>query len=174
MKAKERNQVMKAQDVMTRNVWSCSPDTNLAEATALMWEGDFGVLPVVDDGGKTIGIITDRDISIALGTRNKVAADVPVKEVMSTDLFCCHPEDDIHAALKLMKKDKVHRVPVVNDEGVLEGIISINDLALRAEEFDGHRTSALTYADVMNTIKAICAHRHHTETQASGSAGAAS
>lgn len=156
---------MKTQDVMTRNVQSCNSNTNLATAAAMMWEGDFGVLPVVADGGKIVGIITDRDIAIALGTRNKEAADISVKEVMSTDLFCCHTSDDIHTALKVMKKDRVHRVPVVNEEGMLEGIISINDLALRAEEFDGHKTTALTYADVMNTIKAICAHRHPVETQ---------
>ncbi|HWP42893.1 MAG TPA: CBS domain-containing protein [Blastocatellia bacterium] len=147
---------MLVRDIMTENVKACRPDTNLAQAAALMWEGDCGVLPVVDDGGKVIGIITDRDIAIALGTNNKPATEIQVSRVMSQPVFSCHPDDDIHAALELMRKDKVRRLPIISDNGMLLGILSMNDVALHAEKSD---TADLTYEDVVNTMKAICEHR---------------
>jgi CBS domain-containing protein len=151
---------MKVQDIMTETVKTCPPNANLAEAVALMWEGDCGVLPVVADGGKVVGILTDRDIAIALGTRNERATQIPVRKVMSGEIFACHPDEDIHAALKTMRKDKVRRLPVITDDGVLRGIVSMNDVAIHAEKFDGHKTTALSYEDVVNTFKAICEHHH--------------
>jgi predicted transcriptional regulator len=125
-----------------------------------MWENDCGALPIVTDGGKTIGVITDRDIAIALGTRDRQAAEIPVKEVMSGELFAASPDEDIHTALKLMRKEKVHRLPVINAEGKLEGILSLNDVALQAVHPDGKKTPELNYEDVVSTLKAVCEHRH--------------
>lgn len=151
---------MKVQDVMTEQVRSCWPDTNLAAAAGLMWKKDCGVLPVVADGGKAIGVITDRDIAIAMGTRKQTASAIPVKEVMSARLFTVSPEDDIHAALKLMRKERVHRLPVVNNDGVLKGILSLNDVVLHAVHADGKKRPELSYDDVVSTLKAVCEHRH--------------
>jgi CBS domain-containing protein len=98
---------MKAHEVMTKDVKCCTPETDLAAAAGFMWENDCG-LPVVSDGETTIGMITDRDIAIAVGTRNMRANEIPVKEVMSGKLFPAFPDNDIHTALKLMRKEKVH------------------------------------------------------------------
>lgn len=151
---------MKVKDVMTENVKFCRPDANLAEATAIMWEFDCGALPVVVDGKETVGIVTDRDIAIAVGTRHIPAWAIPVSEVMSKELHCVSPEDDIHAALKLMREDRLRRLPVINTEGALEGILCLNDLALHAEHPTGKKTPELSYEDVVSTLKAICEHRH--------------
>jgi CBS domain-containing protein len=151
---------MKVHEVMTEDVKSCRPDTNLAAAAALMWENDCGVLPVVAEGEKAIGVITDRDIAIALGTRNKQAAEIPVSEVMSGNLFAASPDEDIHAALKLMRKERVHRLPVIDSQGKLEGVLSLNDVALYAMHPNGKTTPALNYEDVVSTLKAVCEHRH--------------
>jgi CBS domain-containing protein len=151
---------MKVQDVMTEDVKYCGPETNLAAAAAIMWENDCGALPIVAEGGKSIGMITDRDIAIALGTRNMQGADIPVKEVMSGELFAASPDEDIHTALKLMRKEKVHRLPVINSEGKLEGILSLNDVALHAVHPNGKTTPALNYEDVVSTLKAVCEHRN--------------
>ena len=62
---------MKTQDVMTREVHTCRPDTDLAMAAMQMWDGDFGVLPVVADGGEVVGMITDRDICMATASKNQ-------------------------------------------------------------------------------------------------------
>lgn len=150
---------MKVQDVMTSDVKYCAPDTNLAAAAAMMWENDCGALPIVADGGKAIGVITDRDIAIALGTTNKQASEIPVMKVMSAELFAAFPDEDIHTALKLMRKEKVHRLPVISTEGKLEGILSLNDVALHAVHPNGKAKPALNYEDVVSTLKAVCEHR---------------
>jgi CBS domain-containing protein len=152
---------MKVQDAMNENVKFCQPDTNLAEATAMMWEYDCGALPVVVDGGKAIGVITDRDLAIAAGTKNRPASEIQVGEVMSRNLFAASAEDDLHTALTLMRKEKVRRLPVTNPEGVLKGILCLNDVALLAEHPDVKTASQVTYEDVVRTLKALCEHRHH-------------
>jgi CBS domain-containing protein len=151
---------MKTQDVMTEAVRSCRPETNLAEAVRMMSEGDCGTLPVIEDSGQVIGMITDRDIAIAAGTRNQRPAEIQVREAMSQTVYSSAPDEDIHTALKTMRREKVHRLPVVNDAGGIEGLLSLNDVALKAEKFDGHKTTDLSYDDVVRTLKAVCEHRH--------------
>jgi CBS domain-containing protein len=86
---------MKVRDLMTTDVKSCSSDTNLAAAASRMWEGDCGALPVVDDDGKFIGMITDRDICMAVATRPRLASDILVGEVTSGAIYVCHPTDEV-------------------------------------------------------------------------------
>ncbi len=150
---------MKVQDLMTSNVKSCGPETDLAAAAAMMLEGDFGVLPVADNSGKAIGVITDRDIAIAAATKGKPASQIAVSEVISGNVYSCHLNDDIKTALKTMRHEKTRRIPVVNKDGMLQGIISMNDVVLRAEEARGRHVPELSYEEAMSTLKAICEHR---------------
>jgi CBS domain-containing protein len=149
---------MKVQEVMTQDVKACFPDTNLAAAAALMWENDCGILPVVVNGGNAVGVITDRDIAIAVGTRGRAPQDIRVDEVIHGPVFACAPDDDIHAALKTMRKDKVRRLPVLSGGGALKGILSLNDVVLHAQKGNNE----LDYDDVVSTFKAICEHPHLT------------
>jgi len=144
---------MKVRDVMVRDVKFCTPKMNLAEAAEVLWKAGVGALPVVEEG-RVLGIITDRDISIALGTRNAKAADLLVKEIVLPKVFYSGPEDDIHIALGTMKAQRVRRLPVVDDKGVLAGILCLDDIVLYAEE----KVGELTYADVVETMQAICEH----------------
>lgn len=150
---------MKVRDLMTSDVKACSPNTNLAAAAGLLWEGDFGALPVVDSEEKFVGMITDRDICMAVATQPRLAADILVSEIISGAAFVCHPGDDIQVALNTMQKEQVRRLPIVNDEGKLQGILSTNDLVLHAEKDNGKAVPALSYEDVINTHRAICEHR---------------
>jgi len=145
---------MRVQDLMNKKLTCCGPDTNLAEAAGLMWNNDCGVLPVVE-GGKLVGVVTDRDICIALGTRNRPAAEVLAKEVATGDVRVCAPDDDVHTAMATMRRVKVHRLPVVGEQGNLEGILTLNDLILAANP----RYGDVDYDEVMNTIKAVSEHR---------------
>lgn len=86
---------MKVKDVMITDAKACGPDTNLAAATELMWSGDCGILPVVDEGGHVMGVITDRDICIAVGTRGWLASDIAVKDAISGNAFACLPDTDM-------------------------------------------------------------------------------
>lgn len=149
---------MKVKDVMTEKVQCCSPEMNLAAVTELMWNNDCGMLPVVE-GGKLAGVITDRDICVALGTRNYPARDLAVRDVQTAKVETCEPESDVHSAMEVMRRARVRRLPVVNEAGVLQGIMSLNDIALRVDRTHG---ADLSYEQVLNTIKAINEHRHHT------------
>lgn len=150
---------MKVKDVMTREVKTCMPDTNLAAAAMIMWENDCGVVPVVHGDGSVIGMITDRDICMAVATKNRRTSEVAVSEVFTGNLYACKPDDDIHAALKIMSAERVRRLPVINVYGALEGLLSLNDVVLRAQEAKGRKAPDLSYEDAISTLKAICAHR---------------
>ncbi|OFW17547.1 MAG: hypothetical protein A3H27_01045 [Acidobacteria bacterium RIFCSPLOWO2_02_FULL_59_13] len=150
---------MKVQDIMIRTPQSCNWNANLATVAEALWAGDCGSLPVVDDAGKVVGMLTDRDICIALGTRNQPASEITAREVVSGHLFACAPNDEIHKALETMKAQKLRRLPVLDKAGKLQGILSLNDLALHAEKQVGKKVPDLSYEDVVETLKAICEHR---------------
>ena len=147
---------MRVKDIMTGELRTCSPDTNLAAAAALMLDGDCGILPVVEDG-KLVGVVTDRDMYIALATRNKRASEMTVREVVQTPVYTCSPDDDVQAALETMKGHCVRRLPVEGFGGTIMGIVSLNDIVLAS----GPR-KPVRDADVMSTLQAICAHHHPT------------
>jgi len=144
---------MRVRDVMVKDVKFCNRQMNLAAAAEILWDKGCGALPVVEDG-RVLGIITDRDISIALGTRNARAADVLVRDVALPKVFYCTAEDDIHLALQTMRAQKVRRLPVVDTKGELEGILCLDDIVL----FAGEKGGDLTYTDVIETFQAICEH----------------
>lgn len=144
---------MKVREVMIKAPCSCGPETTLEEAAFLMRRHSCGFLPVIGDGGNVIGVITDRDICIALGTRNRKASDVRVWDVMPHKLFTCMEGDDIHSALNTLRGARVRRLPVVDRDGALVGVLSIDDIVLHAREHLVRRD--ISYADVENTYKAI-------------------
>jgi CBS domain-containing protein len=150
---------MTVQDIMTSDVQCCGPDTNLAEAAKMMWDSDCGALPVLNVQGRVVGMITDRDICMAAATKNKPACDITVWETVSGKAHTCHMSDDVHTALDIMKREKIRRLPVVDEEGVLQGIVAMNDVVLLAGEAKWGKAPALSYEDVVRTLKAISAHR---------------
>jgi CBS domain-containing protein len=146
---------MKVVDVMMGTPYYCRPETNLGAATELMWTGNCGFLPVVQNDGKVIGIITDRDICIALGTRGRPPGEVTVAEVMAPKVYACAPEEDIHAALRAMREGHVRRLPVITREGALVGVISMDDVLLRAEPPTLGRAPELSSEEIVKTFRAI-------------------
>ena len=152
---------MTVREVMTGAPKTCTPDTTLAAAANLMWEADCGVLPVVDEG-ELVGIVTDRDMFIALGKRNTRAAHVRVGAVATTNVSTCAPDDDVETAVAAMKQARVRRLPVIDADRKLVGIVSINDIVLAAG-----RRKAVRNEDVVDALQAICApHRHDTDDAA--------
>src|SRR5271165_2966202 len=104
---------MEVNDVMMRAPYACHLDTNLGAATELMWKGNCGFLPVLDSSGKIRAVLTDRDICIALGTRNVLAGNVTVAEVIHDKVYSCSPEDSLQDALRIMRDGHVRRLPVI-------------------------------------------------------------
>ena len=144
---------MKIKDIMTREPAICSRGTNLAAAAKLMLDADCGILPVVDDESKLVGVVTDRDMYIALATRNRLASQVTVGEVARTTVFTCAPDDDVESALQAMRQHRVRRLPVAGFGGAVAGIVSMNDIVLAAGARKPVRNEA-----VVETMQAICAH----------------
>jgi predicted transcriptional regulator len=109
---------------------------------------------VVGEGGNVIGMITDRDICIALARRGEEASRVPVWEAMQHKLFTCSLEDDIHCTLKTFRAERICRLPVVDREGVLQGILCMDDIVLTAQPFASKQE--ISFEDVAITYQAIC------------------
>ena len=147
---------MKIKEIMTKDVKTCKIGTDLVEAVSAMRNGDCGILPVVDDAGKVTGVITDRDIALALADKDIPPSKVTAGEVASRHLYYCGPKDDIEDALRIMKKERVRRLPVLDNDGVPVGILSMNDVALHAEK--GRKKAVIGFGSVVKTMKAICKH----------------
>jgi len=157
---------MKVKEVMTKDPVFCSPENNLAQLAALMWDHGCGAIPVVNGEGIVTGILTDRDICIALGTRNVRASEVLASDVSPPRYFACGPEDDIREALRTMASQEVRRLPVTDGEGKLAGILSIDDVILRA----GPKTP-VSYSEVISTLQAIRGKPAHEPLVARQTAG---
>ena len=148
---------MKVKEVMTPDPKAIWLTESLADAAQLMWENDCGVLPIIKDGRKVVGLITDRDICMATAMWQSNPSEVSVEEVMTGQVYSVNSEDEVAQALQAMQEHKIRRLPVVSAEGELEGILSMNDIVLKAAK--SNSTSAqVDYGDVVRTYQAICQH----------------
>lgn len=150
---------MKVRDVMSRPVKSCSADANLAEVALQMWHADCGVIPIVDDEDVMVGVLTDRDICMAVAIKGRPAHQIVANELIGGELFSCSPSDDVLDALDSMKRHRVRRLPVLAPNGTVQGVLSINDLILEAKYRRG--ASNISYKDAMLALQEICEHRPH-------------
>ncbi|MGZ5436912.1 MAG: CBS domain-containing protein [Pyrinomonadaceae bacterium] len=147
---------MKIKEVMTPDAKAIWLTESLADAAKTMWENDCGILPIIKDGRKVVGMITDRDICMATAMRDRNPSAISVEEVMSRTVFAAEAEEDIEQALQTMREHKVRRLPVLNLEGELQGIVSMNDIVLKAK--GNGKKPQIDYKDVVKTYQAICEH----------------
>lgn len=154
---------MKVEKIMTLDVKYCTERDTLNRAAQLMWEDDCGFVPVIalDGQARLIGVLTDRDICMAAYTQGKPLFEIPVTSVMAKSPISCRPSDDIGQAESLMKQNRVRRLAVTDEKENLVGVLSINDLALEAEQEAKAEKGApeLPENDVAETLAAICEHR---------------
>ena len=144
---------MKVKDIMTKDITFCTPDTTVAAAAHLMWEADCGILPVIDDGVLD-GVITDRDMYIALATKNARASELRAGAIATKTVVTCAPDDDVATALETMKQARVRRLPVVAADTTVLGMLSMNDIVLAA----GPSGSTVGSDEVLAAMQVICAH----------------
>ena len=132
---------MKAQDIMAKNPRSVTPETSVREAAQLMKSEDVGMLPVVRAGSKNIvGIVTDRDIAIRHVAAGHTSGECPVSEAMSSNVKTCRTTDSVDEVMKVMGKEQVRRIPIVDDRGELVGIVAQADIAREADDKKAERT----------------------------------
>lgn len=146
---------MKINDIMTHTVESCGPETSLTQVARLMWSTGCGFMPVVDATAKVVGVITDRDISNALVNTARRPANMPAHEAMTRTVHACGPEADVKTALETMRTYGVRRLPVLSNEGRLRGILSIDDVIVRALAPD-----APTSAEIVAALRDILQYRN--------------
>ena len=145
---------MTVNELMKTTVATCAPEGDLGSVVDIMRKHDCGFLPVVESHGIVVGVVTDRDVCMAGGTRHRPLARVSVKETMSHPVFACNADENVKAALATMAKHRVRRLPVLNKNGHLEGVLSIDDVVQAP-----HRRGAPTAEDIISAMKAIYAHR---------------
>ena len=149
---------MNVKEVMTPNPKAIWLTESLADAARLMWENDCGVLPIIKDNRKVVGLITDRDICMAAAMQDRNPSGISVEEVMTGQIYAVNPDDNIDRALQLMQEHRIRRLPVINPEGELEGILSLNDVVRSAKAPVGAAEDSIGYGDVVKTFQAICQH----------------
>lgn len=123
---------MKVSEVMTREPETLAPSATCGEAATLMKQEDCGSIPIVD-GGRLVGIVTDRDIVIRAVAAGKDPKTTPVSAVMSADPVTVSPDSDTEEASRIMAERQIRRLPVVHEER-LAGIVVIGQLARREDE----------------------------------------
>jgi len=147
---------MKVSDLMTTPARTCRLSDDLGVPARLMWECDCGAVPVVDDAGKAVGMVTDRDIAMACYLQGKSPQTVLVSSITSRPLVSVRPDDGLAAAEQAMSDAQVRRVPVIDGGGQPLGILSLNDLARNVRPL---AKDELGPVPVASTLAAICAPR---------------
>jgi CBS domain-containing protein len=143
---------------MSTGVRSCSTEDNLLRPAQIMWENDCGVVPVVDRDGHLKGIITDRDICMAAYTQGQPLSQIHVSDAMAKEVHAVRDTDPVHVAEELMRRVRVRRVPVLDAEGRLSGILSMGDLAryLRHYSSFGRKSDGVSGDSLARTLGSIC------------------
>jgi CBS domain-containing protein len=124
-----RRKTMQIEQIMTRNVEIISPNTPLREAAQKMRDLDVGSLPVCD-GQRLQGMLTDRDITIRATAEGHNPDTTRAADVMTAEIFYCYDDQDIKEAAKVMEDKQIRRLPIVNRDKMLVGIVSLGDLAV--------------------------------------------
>jgi CBS domain-containing protein len=121
-------------ELMTKEVVTCTGDMSAREVAELLGRRDIGSLPVVDNDGHLVGIVTDRDLVIRVMARDLPPGETPVSEVMSTELVTVNADDEVDEATEKMMQRQVRRVFVVTGDGSLLGVIAQADIASRGRD----------------------------------------
>ncbi|WP_447980484.1 CBS domain-containing protein [Candidatus Nitrospira bockiana] len=126
---------MKVREVMTTSPTCCVPTDTASKAARIMKDLDTGIVPIIEDeqNRKLIGVVTDRDLCLEVVAGARDPLTVQVRECMTSALVCCTPEDDVQKAVDLMRDNQVRRIPVVDQAGVIQGIVSMADITQRSE-----------------------------------------
>ena len=120
-------------ELMTSNPCSIDVDKSVAYAAQMMRDEDVGLAPIVE-GDRLVGVLTDRDVAVRVVAEGRDPEQIKVSEVASRDLVTLDPQQDLDEALRLMARHQVRRLPVVEEDGRLVGVVAQADVAKQADE----------------------------------------
>lgn len=147
---------MKVSQLMCPVVITCRPEDSLESAACKLWDHDIGCLPVVDEDNRPVGMLTDRDICMAAYTQGRLLKDIRVDAVMSRTVFSAPPTDRIEDVEVVMRVHKIHRVPIVDEDRRLIGLLSTNDLAREAALELRRKRPDVAEGEFVSTLACIC------------------
>jgi CBS domain-containing protein len=143
---------MRIRDIMNKPVVSCRPNDALSVAAQAMWEHDCGAVPVAGDDGRLVGIITDRDICMATYTKRSAPQTISVADVMAKRVTSCQADESADVVEGMMRDKQIRRVPIVDDENRLIGMLSQSDLARHAASAPRRNTVEKHFIHTMAAI----------------------
>lgn len=152
---------MKIKSIMRTDVGFTRVNNSLNDAARLMWEKDCGALPVID-GDSVIGMITDRDIAMAAYLQGEPLSHLQVKNAMSSSIHVVNEEASLEAALSIMRDNQVRRLPVLDTQQRLVGIMTLNDIVL---EYQSSHGKAVKADQVVGAMAGICSHHVVEKTE---------
>ena len=153
------------QHLMGKHVVSCLEGDSLDRAAQIMWENDCGAVPVVDGSGRVTGMVTDRDICMAAYTQGRSLKEISVSTASAKGLLSIAPGDSVERAEQIMARGQVRRLPVINADGRLVGLISVSDVARHLALLSSDRKNAgLSARDVALVFQAISQPRARRST----------
>jgi len=148
---------MKISDLMVKDVSTCSGDTSLNDIAIAMWNNDCGSVLIVNEQNQPVGIVTDRDIAIGSALKHKSLWEIRADEITAEKtLYTCSESDSVTSALELMQEHQIRRLPIINHQSELAGIISMGDIIAST----GKGKNKLPYSDTERMIKAVSAHHN--------------
>ena len=147
---------MQVEALMTKDVMTCSPQDTLNKAAQIFWDCCCGCVPVVDPNSQVVGMLTDRDVSMAAYIQGRALRDIQVSTAMSDNPLSCSSEDTIATAENLMRDKTVRRLPVIDNDGRLVGLLSLNDIAREAARQRRNGKKEVSDAEVGETLSALC------------------
>ena len=127
---------MKARDLMSKKPACATPEMGLSQIAKMMAEFNVGAIPVVEnqDSKKLVGVVTDRDIATRAVAREKNPLQMKARDIMSTPVITVQQDDDVQDVARMMEKNMVRRLPVVNENGEVSGMVAQADIALKASD----------------------------------------
>jgi CBS domain-containing protein len=150
---------MNVQDIMTTDVATCSQDTNLEAIANLMWNKNCGSIPVLNQSGEPIGLVTDRDIAMGCALNHKALWELSARDILGNrQVHFCMASDAVKSSLQKMSQYHIRRLPVVNDEGHLVGILSLGDIVALAESEMPGKMPEVSFGETINTLKQVYVH----------------
>ena len=141
--------MMKVKDCMCNDVCWAKPETTVSEVAKLMSEYHVGSIPICDNNNCLCGIVTDRDILLRTIACNKNANTTPISEIMTTNVWSCGQNDEIHNAQWKMSEKQVRRLPVCDDNNHVIGILTLGDLSQNEQEI-GTKEVCETLGNICN------------------------
>jgi CBS domain-containing protein len=149
----KRTEPLRVQELMTGSPAACRTHDTANDAARIMWERDCGAVPVLDDNDCVTGMVTDRDICMAAYFRGEALSSIRLWSMMSTDVCTCRPEDDVSLAEQTMRARQVNRLPVVDGDGALVGMLALCDLTHAVANGSGRK--AADGKELLDTVAAI-------------------